>query len=69
MEDNLIIFQMEDNLNFFKMEDDLNFFQNGRQPQFLGKYIMVVGTQPKMIIMQHYAIKSKTIVVAPLRVT
>ena len=29
---------MEDDLIFLKIEDDLNFLENGRQPQFKGKW-------------------------------
>ena len=58
---------------FLKMEDDLNFFQNGRRPDFFqledDLNIILAGRQPQKIIMQAYAIISKTMVVAPLRVT
>ena len=57
-------FKMEDDLHFFKMEDDLNFFQIESDLN-----IMVGGRQPQKMIMQSYAIKSKTMVVEPLLVT
>ena len=55
------------------MEDNLNFFQNGRRPQCfqieVNLNIMEAGKQSQKIIMQPYTIKSKPMVVAPLRVT
>jgi hypothetical protein len=39
LEDDLNFWQMEDDLIFiWKMEDNLNFLENGRQPQFFGKW-------------------------------
>ena len=40
MEDNLNFWKMEDDLNFWKMEDDLNILENGRRPQYFGKWKM-----------------------------
>ena len=49
IKDDLNFFQMDDDLNFvlgniassptkWNMKEDLNFFENGRQPQFFGKW-------------------------------
>ena len=46
------------------MEDDLKLFQMKEDCK-----ILVAGRQPQKKIMQPYAIESKTMVVAPLRVT
>ena len=55
MENDLNFFQNESWSHFFQIEDDLN--------------ILVAGRQPQKKTMQPYAIDSKTMVVAPLRVT
>ena len=46
---------MEDNLKFIQMEDDLNILEKRRRPQ--------------QKIIQPKTVESKTMVVAPLRVT
>jgi hypothetical protein len=56
---------MKSNLNcFFKLKDDLIFFQIEDKLN-----ILVAGRRPKEKIMQLHEIKSKTMVVALLKVT
>ena len=38
IEDDIKFWKMEYDLTFWKMEDELNILENGRQPQYFGKW-------------------------------